>query len=245
MRTYSQRDSSTISDEPTNKKRRVSANDVDIHIIAGRFVQKQEAHDAVDQGQPQLPPPKSAQPLKKGSILSYFKVRSPSVETKSTCIQLSEPILPSSTPPSSPPSLGPPRKKTRRLTTKPSLEHDFEESQKHETPNDEDHADDGVSELSSRQSRLLKGDKPKRSNTERTRKLDNLDDEKRAGTKKAKVKPAIVQTTLSLSLTETQFTECTECNMLYNPYHANDAKMHKKRHTAILRSKKTTIGVDG
>lgn len=33
------------------------------------------------------------------------------------------------------------------------------------------------------------------------------------------------------------FTECKECGMLYNPYHEKDAKLHARRHAAMLKVK--------
>ena len=56
---------------------------------------------------------------------------------------------------------------------------------------------------------------------------------------KPKPKPAAatVQTTLSLSLSDSGFAECKDCNMLYNPYHEKDAKLHARRHAAMIKAK--------
>ena len=63
---------------------------------------------------------------------------------------------------------------------------------------------------------------------------------KSANTKsKPKPKPAAatVQTTLSPSLSDSGFAECKDCNMLYNPYHEKDAKLHARRHAAMVKAK--------
>ncbi|ETS73505.1 hypothetical protein PFICI_14451 [Pestalotiopsis fici W106-1] len=238
LRTYSKR-SAPNSTEPPAKKRRVESSNVDIHSIAGRFAQKLEAacqskHDP----QSQVPLPTPAQQPKKGTILSYFKVRSPSSTTSSSCAQVSEVIPLSSTPPSSIPSESNDSscKKRRRLTTKPPLRNSDTSSPESD--------DDGSSDTK-QQTQVTKDskstvqdvngnliDQDPRAKAERP-------DARERGTKKgSKSKKATVQTTLSLSLTEKQFIECNECNMLYNPYHEKDLKMHKKRHAAVMKANK-------
>ena len=69
---------------------------------------------------------------------------------------------------------------------------------------------------------------------------------KRGGKKSARTKTnpkpkptATVQTTLSLSLSSdaSGFAECRDCNMLYNPYHEKDARLHARRHAALLSAR--------
>lgn len=63
---------------------------------------------------------------------------------------------------------------------------------------------------------------------------------KKSANTKPKPKPksaATVQTTLSLSLSDAGFAECKDCNMLYNPYHEKDAKLHARRHAAVVKAK--------
>lgn len=245
LRTYSKRKSSdTGSSEPSTKKRRASGNDVDIHTIAGRFAQKSDTPARpTDQKEPQLPAlPLPAQQAKKGTIFNYFKVRSPSSETKSPCMQSSEPLQPSSTPPSSPPTSEPPRKKSRRLTTKPSLKHRVDDVQEHgEPPLKGDDVEHRISEATATEPGPLGLITAEGLNRERGREVEEPNAGSRGSSKKQKAKQATVQTTLSLSLTEKQFVECTVCNMLYNPYHEKDVQMHKKRHAAVMRSKKVAI----
>ncbi|KAI0149102.1 hypothetical protein BJ166DRAFT_56854 [Pestalotiopsis sp. NC0098] len=243
LRTYSKRSTPSTTSPPV-KRRRTESSDVDIHTIAGRFAQKPDtASRPKDDVQPQASVPKPAQQPKKGTILSYFKVRSPSSGTSSSsCAQSSEALPPPSTPPSSSP-LEPSedsRKRRRRLTTKPPLRNS-------ETPSSSQEPDEADRSETDQQTRVQ---------TDTESALQDLSDnmlnqdpqtepEKfklhKRGTKKgSRPKQATVQTTLSLSLTEKQFVECNECNMLYNPYHEKDLKMHKRRHAAALKEKKKT-----
>lgn len=47
----------------------------------------------------------------------------------------------------------------------------------------------------------------------------------------------MVQQTLSLSMSETGFTECRECSMLYNPLHEKDRRYHARQHAAIMKAR--------
>jgi len=50
-------------------------------------------------------------------------------------------------------------------------------------------------------------------------------------------KKGCVQTTLSLSVSDTAYTECKECGMLYNRLDKTDVKYHARHHTAKLKAK--------
>lgn len=54
--------------------------------------------------------------------------------------------------------------------------------------------------------------------------------------KKGKKTPS-AQTTLSLSVRETQYTECAGCGMLYNHLHKTDVRYHARRHDALRRAR--------
>lgn len=54
---------------------------------------------------------------------------------------------------------------------------------------------------------------------------------------RTRAEPAMVQQTLSLSISETGFTECRECSMLYNPLHEKDRRFHARQHAAILKAR--------
>lgn len=159
--------------------------------------------------------------------MSYFKVTSPSSGSTTPCEVSSDILCPPSTPPSSPP---PARKKRRRLTTKPSYQR---------TPDTEDDSERDVSGSAtenepSERSRtvvLSEAGAPKLNQQDKSK-------ESRANKNTRKPKPATVQTTLVLSLNETGFVECQECNMLYNSLHEKDVKLHARRHAAVLRKAK-------
>ncbi|KAK6076556.1 hypothetical protein SCUP515_05385 [Seiridium cupressi] len=240
LRTYGKRSISSESADPPAKKRRIGAPEVDIHSIAGRFTQKVGAQPA-DIPLPQSLPPLPTQQPNRGTILSYFKVRSPSSGTTTPCAQSSEPLAPSSTPPSSPPASETARKKRRRLTTKPPLRTNMAEGDEADETNVDNTQgpDESPPKRSQQDGPVLQIASTNTLNQKHRMEIYKSDAEKQGGAKKQKPnKKATVQTTLSLSLTEKQFVECTECNMLYNPYHEKDAKMHKKRHATVLKSKK-------
>lgn len=175
---------------------------------------------------------RSAKP-KKGSILNYFKVRSPTSGTGSSCEHSSDPGLPPSTPPSSPPRLQSCRKR-RRLTTKPvhascdSLIDDSSATELQRSP-----------ERASAQSRIASPDsRTSTPSIQKPKQETPLNPDQRAAMRKPKSKQATVQTVISLSLNEKGFTECAECNTLYNPLHEKDVKLHARQHAAFLRKAK-------
>ncbi|KAH7029087.1 uncharacterized protein B0I36DRAFT_128214 [Microdochium trichocladiopsis] len=62
--------------------------------------------------------------------------------------------------------------------------------------------------------------------------------------KRNKSDTAMVQQTLSLSMTEKGFTECRECSMLYNPLHEKDRRFHARQHAAILKAREAKENED-
>jgi hypothetical protein len=236
LRTYGKRTTSNNAAVPPTKKRRMAHDDADIVDALSKASEKAESSKQLaKRDELQLPPPTAQQP-KKGTILSYFKVRSPSSGTSSACAQ-SEPVMPSSTPPSSPPSAVASRKRPRRLTTKTF--HRIETS----TP--EVDGEEAAGAQKERQHEpALQDTSATCLNQKRGWEAPGADVGTR-GSKRQKSKRATIQTTISLSLDEKQFMECTECNMIYNPYHEADVKLHKRRHAASLRSKRKKNGGQG
>jgi hypothetical protein len=245
LRTYSKRSTSNGNTEPPSKKRRIDDDNKQGVDRVGSFPKSIELlNQPPKQSQPQLPLPAATlkQP-KKGSILSYFKVTSPSSGTASSCEQSSEPAIPSSTPPSSPPvhnATG--QRKRRRLTTKPV----------HQTGSGitDTAAELGTKETgldtpptgSEKSNAVLRDVSTNVVNRQTVRTADKSDFGKRGTKKRQKSTQATVQTTLSLSLTEKQFVECKDCSMLYNPYHEKDVKLHARQHAALKKTTKSAIG---
>lgn len=229
LRTYSKRTNSNGSTEPPQKRIRVDNGDREI------------MRSAKPCSPPQLPataPPKAEKPLKKGSIMNYFKVTSPSSVTASLCEQSSDAAAPpSSTPPSSPPVAEINRKKPRRLTTRP-VRPAQEDKSEGEADTESSKSDKTAVESGSR-TVALRESTISALNLQTSSQDRRSDAGKRSGSKKQKTKPkqATVQTTLSLSMADKGFTECKECNMLYNPYHEKDVKYHAKRHAALVKGK--------
>lgn len=169
---------------------------------------------------------------KKGSILNYFKVRSPTSATGSSCEHSSDPVLPPPTPPSSPPFQS--NRKRRRLTTKPirascdPLADDSSTTEIQRSP-ERTSAPRRITSPSSRTSTP---------GTQNQKQETPLGPGKRDTVKKTKSKQAMIQTVISLSLNEKGFTECAECNTLYNPLHEKDVKLHARQHATFLRNAK-------
>ncbi|KAI1849606.1 hypothetical protein JX266_004555 [Neoarthrinium moseri] len=248
LRTYSKRDNMAACAEPPTKKRRTDTAPVRMDAsnpAAERAIETESSPQPLTRVpiQAQMPPPTalpSAPVPKKGTILSYFKVRSPSSATSSSpCAMSSGPVIPSSTPPSSPPVVEASRKKPRRLTTKPLHRSESPEQKKHEVARDK--SNEPQQEELNAGSMVLQPTNSTSLNRKRGREVGKSEAEKHGGARRLKSKHT-TQTTLSLSLTEKQFEECAECNMLYNPYHEKDVKMHARRHAA-LKSKQTNKAV--
>ncbi|OTB10495.1 hypothetical protein K445DRAFT_252470 [Daldinia sp. EC12] len=238
LRTYGKRASSSDSAQSASKKRCIDKTDT--AILSNNDTPAESPCDASIPPSPTLPP---AQPIRKGTIMNYFKV----VPSSSSCASHSPapssgPVDPTSTPPSSPPASSLQSKTRRRLTTRivsratsvESKAEDMEEEDEKAKVNEVDtvsmspnNSSQAFSEISSA-TLNLPVIKPKRQ-------ADN----KRERNIKKPSKPTTIQTTLSLSIDDKGFTECKECDMLYNPLHKQDAKYHARRHAAILKAKST------
>ncbi|KAF3067410.1 hypothetical protein GL218_08477 [Daldinia childiae] len=240
LRTYGKRSSTNEPLQPTSKRRCIEI--IDTATISNDKAIESPCNTSIPLS-PILPP---IQPIRKGTIMSYFKV----VSSSSSCAlnssePSSEPVDPINTPPSSPPIRTLPRKNRRKLTTRIASRAASEESNTEETTrrggekeitNDVDIGSilsiDSPHTLSEVSSATL--------NLPATEQNIQPDTKKRERSMKKVFKPATVQTTLSLSIEDKGFIECNECNMLYNPLHKQDAKCHARRHAAMLKAKSST-----
>ncbi|KAF5676877.1 vacuolar er assembly vma12 [Fusarium denticulatum] len=167
----------------------------------------------------------TTEPVKKGSILNFFKPVPPS-STVASSPKSDEP-QPESTPPSSPPQPPriEPRKKPRLLrfrgTSTPLLD-------------DENAGDDTQGEDTEAEDSGTKSTRPTPRENSVNREVST--NESKPG-KKGKAKIPTVQTTLNLS-TQAAFSECKVCNTVWNPLYPDDVKFHTKQHAAVLRAKK-------
>ncbi|KAK8035812.1 hypothetical protein PG991_001885 [Apiospora marii] len=186
--------------------------------------------------QPELPAQRPAELSKKGTIMSYFKVTSPSSGTATLCEISSEAVDPPSTPPSSPPALSHDRKRRRRLTTKPSYQ------STPELESERDASESAVEDVPEKRVKTLAlSDVAAQKLNQKDQGEESRSEAGKRGATKKTAKPkktATVQTTIVLSLNETGFVECQECNMLYNSLHEKDVKLHTRRHAAFLRKAK-------
>ncbi|KAH8668747.1 hypothetical protein BX600DRAFT_262482 [Xylariales sp. PMI_506] len=249
LRTYSKR--STVNNSTTlpAKKRPlegVTSEQPEIESSRKKAKVVEPTAPAQVQSAQQLVPAQAPQP-KRGSILNYFKVTSPSsgnASSASACAQSSEPTCsqPHPEPSSSPGSIiEPSRKRPRRLTTKPTrqtqgantsidlgdTEHTY--SEKINVVLQDISINIVNQDQRDREATAVKsGLAPGATGREGTRKM------KRPQRTKA------IQTTLSLSLSEKQFTECEECKMLFNPYHDKDVKLHARRHAAMVKKRRVS-----
>ncbi|KAK8021615.1 hypothetical protein PG990_006753 [Apiospora arundinis] len=248
LRTYSKRTTPRDDSEPPAKKQRTSDVARPKTDSAPSKVTPEKpamaSAKAPKTRQPELPTQRPVEPPKKGTIMSYFKVTSPSSGNATPCETSSDALCPPSTPPSSPPLLLDGRKKRRRLTTKPAYqttpdpEEDEEERDASEPTTDNGSAKRLRTMVLGEVAALKLNEKDKSEEESRS------EAGKRGANKKKKApkpKTATVQTTLVLSLNETGFVECQECNMLYNSLHEKDVKLHARRHAAVLRKAKMGI----
>ncbi|KAI0400742.1 hypothetical protein F4802DRAFT_474372 [Xylaria palmicola] len=250
IRTYSKRAQSTESTEPAPKRQCIinssssPVRDQDKRVISSES--KDITTTSISQSLPSLPP------TKKGTITAYFqRIPQPSAIASSEISSDAPPESdgPTTTPPSSPPISVPRKRRVRRLTTRVVSQpidekEDIDEEQ--ESPRDRErrgsvgqvepleNASPVLSETSSstlNQDKIISGVQ-----------LDDDDDAPREERRRGK-KQAQVQTTLSLSMSETQYTECKECGMLYNHLHKTDVNHHARRHAALRRAR-AKAGVD-
>lgn len=249
LRTYGKRAAPDNAAATRSKKRRIVHDDADILDALSKASEKAgSSKQLAKQDEPQLPPPTAQQP-KKGTILSYFKVRSPSSGTSSSsCAQSSELATPTSTPPTSIPPSSPAvevsRKRPRRLTTKASNRIGSLRDSDHGTSASSADEEKSVGRPDAQQQdQALQDTSATLLNQKRSQEASQVNVGTRSS-KRQKSKKATIQTTISLSLDEKQFLECTECTMVYNPYHEADVKLHKRRHAAFLRSKRKKKGAE-
>ncbi|RYP51339.1 hypothetical protein DL768_003343 [Monosporascus sp. mg162] len=236
LKTYSKKATSSGSMDPPLKRRRIE----EVARATRPEGSESPSLHQENRSQPPLPPSHTSRHPKRGTIMSYFKVVSPSSSHMSSS---SEPpscgVEVTSTPPSPPPPKTNSRpKKRRRLATKVASRYleatDDEEEDTIESPVPET----DQSATTRREALGILTDKNKDAlNKAATRPEQRLEAGKRGKHKGPNSKSVTVQTTLSLSMSDKGFAECKECNMLYNPYHEKDAKFHARRHAAILKSK--------
>ncbi|KAM0286708.1 hypothetical protein ACHAO9_008144 [Fusarium lateritium] len=231
LRTYGKR--SIRDDSPkesSTKKRRISSEATSLEIPASKGT------DTAAQTLPKITPEEAkdtaesttntdkpiAKPVKKGSIMSFFKPIPSSSSTAASSPKSDEP-QPETTPPSSPPQPAriETRKKPRLLrfrgTSLPVLD---------DKNTEEDQAEVTEAGDSSRSPALRESSLNRESST----------GDIKAG-KKAKAKASTVQTTLNLS-SQAAFSECKICNTVWNPLYPDDVKFHTKQHAAVLRARK-------
>ncbi|KAF4500516.1 vacuolar er assembly vma12 [Fusarium agapanthi] len=226
LRTYGKRSIQTDSPKvPNTKKRRVST-EVTAPEPASRGTDtaplKEEAKNTPESTITNKP---TAEPVKKGSILNFFKPVPPS-STVTSSPKSDEP-QPESTPPSSPPQ--PPRiehrKKPRLLrfrgTSTPLLD-------------DENTGDDTQGEDTEAEDSSTRSTRPAARESSLNREQSTNDS--KPG-KRGKAKTPTVQTTLNLS-SQAAFSECKVCNTVWNPLYPDDVQFHTKQHAAVLRAKK-------
>ncbi|KAI1743864.1 hypothetical protein F4680DRAFT_323169 [Xylaria scruposa] len=250
LRTYSKR-TSTDSNEPTSKRRciaktsKASLPKGEVHIASSGSEHK--AISSISKS-PSLPP------MKKGTITAYFGTITPqpravTPSSDSSSDPSSEPNEPITTPPLSPPVITTRKRRARRLKTRVVTQSvDKEEGDEEERENQ-----DGKKRLK----RIYDAEPPtpahplilSESTPDSLNQIQN-ESSSRSGAGKPlenqqrEKKQASVQTTLSLSMNETHYTECKECGMLYNHLHKTDIKYHARRHAALRRAK-TQAGIKG
>ncbi|KAI0533783.1 hypothetical protein GGR58DRAFT_95601 [Xylaria digitata] len=245
LRTYSKRISSTESTEPAPKRQcfprshTASIQDEEIHLNP-----TDPEHSTTDsESKPSLPLP----PTKKGTITAYFSKRK---TQPPVAILSSDPLVdmfpdPDTTtvsppsPPDTPVRRSARRLKTRVVTRRIAESEDGEEEQ--ETRDDEKHIGRirDINVPSDAHAPLLEA-KPNALNLNKGTSSTRPEGGKPRENRRQDAKMPLVQTTLSLSMSEAHYTECKECGMLYNHLHETDVKYHARRHAALRRAKART-----
>ncbi|KAG5799027.1 hypothetical protein H9Q69_001968 [Fusarium xylarioides] len=229
LRTYGKRSIRDDSPkEPNTKKRRVSTEET-ASGPAPKGIDtaplKKLTEEAKSTPEPTTTNNPTVEPVKKGSILNFFKPVPPS-STVASSPKSDEP-QPESTPPSSPPQPPriEPRKKPRLLrfrgTSTPLLDGD-------------NTGDETQGEVTEAEDSGTKSTQPAARESSLQRETSTNDS--KPG-KRGKAKTPTVQTTLNLS-TQAAFSECKVCNTVWNPLYPDDVKFHTKQHAAVLRAKK-------
>ncbi|KAI1432970.1 hypothetical protein GGR50DRAFT_546876 [Xylaria sp. CBS 124048] len=241
LQTYSKRTSSIESTtEPALKRRRVNTSSTTIPQHDDIPVAPSEPEQSV------IPPSASCNalpPAKKGTINAYFQkiIPQPLANTSSPAPS-SDPVEPTVTPPSSPPRISTRKRRMRRLKTRVATRHvdeagsnaeDDEDGEKRELSNG---VQDG--KPATHGEALGLSQTPNALNqSESTSRDGPTMDKRRENRRRRESRTASIQTTLGLSTTEPQYTECKECDMLYNHLHEADVKYHARRHAALRRAK--------
>ncbi|KAF4970154.1 hypothetical protein FSARC_2751 [Fusarium sarcochroum] len=234
LRTYGKR-SLLREDSPSIKKRRISTEATTSGMSESRNTETESTSlpKIVTEESKDTPVPATAtskpiaNPIKKGSILSFFKPIPPS-STVASSPKSDEP-QPEATPPSSPPQ--PPRIETRK---KPRLLRFRGNSIPLLDSEDAEDDNKGEGETKAEEESGTKLARPALRESSLNRESSTSDTKP---TKKAKPKSSTVQTTLNLS-SQAAFSECKVCNTVWNPLYPDDVKFHTKQHAAVLRAKR-------
>ncbi|KAI0389932.1 hypothetical protein F5Y17DRAFT_446829 [Xylariaceae sp. FL0594] len=240
LRTYSKRTSSSEPVEPARKRRCISGSESDVsgggrdqQPVLPMSVTTDDTTTAV------VPAPSSPTAVKKGTITAYFQRSDPLKRSSTPAPEepSSEITGPTVTPPSSPPILlSTTRKRVRRLKTRVTTHRISDGTEPDEDGDAEEQRETkpimSPPILSEAAASILNISTTKTSEAKR-----------RKCARERKKKPS-VQTTLSLSMRDTAYTECKECDMLYNHLDKTDVKYHARHHAAKLKAK-TNAGVEG
>ncbi|KAI1631897.1 hypothetical protein F4809DRAFT_130503 [Biscogniauxia mediterranea] len=234
LRTYSKRTAPTDSAEPVTKRQRIN----EAHVSHQTSKSSNKSNVDIAASEPTLPAVPSAVPPRKGIITAYFKKIDPPTSSSTLPSEASSDIAEATTtPPSSPPTLQSRRRKARRLTTR-AVSCDNAEHEDEDKNTKESKAEQQVA--ATKDGRLSREDKDVLSSLSAPtlNRMETITRKRSEAGKRGKA--TTVQTTLSLSLTDTGFVECKDCNMLYNPIHEKDAKDHARVHAALRRAKSRT-----
>ncbi|KAI1169521.1 hypothetical protein F4777DRAFT_215524 [Nemania sp. FL0916] len=246
LRTYSTRTACTAPAEPAAKRRCSGASSPTTIQPHDRSVTAQTPEQSTSNPIAQSSPLLST---KKGTITAYFGRRMPQPPTLPFSDPLSDALsncrTPSTTPPSSPPSSSR-KRRARRLKTRVATQ---------AREDSESSGDDQENQDAKDQTKLLHGVnstervQPATSALSRAKssvlhQADDISTTITAGSRsqdeqRREHRPASIQTTLSLSMTNTQYVECKECGMVYNQLHKTDVRYHARRHASLRRKAKT------
>ncbi|KAI0973772.1 hypothetical protein F4678DRAFT_410051 [Xylaria arbuscula] len=246
LRTYSKRTLSTESVEPPSKRRCLigpSTSPIQDDKTR-RGLAEPEDNTAACVSKPSLPP------TKRGTITAYFgKVDAKPLPVALSSDPSSDPASESNestnTPPSSPPIITTKKRKARRLKTRVVAQHldDGEGSDEEQGDQDSKKGTGRIRDIeptTHTRSPALSEATPNTLNQSKSVSKGQSQGGKPRENARQENKAASIQTTLSLSLRETHYTECKECGMLYNHLHETDVKYHTRRHAALRRAKART-----
>jgi hypothetical protein len=250
VRTYGRRTPSTApetrSEEPPAKKRRTSQDDQNTNVVeipekdlegSPKAEHKEEPstdrddHDAEEELDNKEKP--------KSSILSYFQpVKAVAGDLPSK--NRESPSNPPS-PPMSPPAMRVKRKRAPRLlklrpTTQASIEVSDEDEEPEESPSTSiDDLDESI--RTHNKTRISKTDVGSGLCRTGSPAESDTTSETSSVSRLKSTHKSLVQTTLNIS-SKAPFSECSLCNIVWNPFFPDDVKFHKNRHTAMLRVRK-------